>query len=255
MTAPRATALIAFLAAVAVVSPLALMLVARPAAAADAPPPTVVELFTSQGCSSCPPADEFLGELAQRPDLLALSIHVDYWDYIGWKDPFASPDNTKRQRDYAQALKLRYVYTPQMVIQGISHATGSDRSSVLRRIAEAEALPRLPVTVRHAGGRIEVTVAGADKGIDGSDEAAVWLAVFDRQHETAIQRGENGGRTLKHHNVVRNMMQVGTWTGEPLKLTATLADFGGHPDGCAVIVQSVKTGRILGAAKVALSKV
>ena len=109
--------------------------------------------------------------------------------------------------------------------------------------------------VRHAEGRIEVTVAGADKGIDGGDEAAVWLAVFDRQHETAIRRGENGGRTLKYHNVVRNMMQVGTWTGKPLKLTATLADLGGHPDGCAVIVQSVKTGRILGAAKVALPKV
>ena len=251
MTAPRATALVAILATVA----LALMLVARPAAAADAPPQTVVELFTSQGCSSCPPADKFLGELAQRPDLLALSIHVDYWDYIGWKDPFASPENTRRQRNYAEALKLRYVYTPQMVIQGMGHATGSDRSSVLRRIAEAEALPRLPVTVHHAGGRIEVTVAGADKGIDGGDEAAVWLAVFDRQHETAIRRGENGGRTLKYHNVVRNMMQVGTWTGKPLKLTATLADLGGHPDGCAVIVQSVKTGRILGAAKVALPKV
>ncbi len=245
MTKPKATTLAAVVVALALSS----------AQAADAPPPTVVELFTSQGCSSCPPADKFLGELAERPDLLALSIHVDYWDYIGWKDPFASPDNTKRQRDYAQALKLRYVYTPQMVIQGASHATGSDRSSVLRRVTEAQAMPRLPVTVRHADGRIEVTVAGADKEMNGVDEAAIWLVVFDRQHETAIKRGENGGRTLKYYNVVRNMMQVGTWTGEPLKLTATLADLGGHPDGCAVIVQSVKTRRILGAAKVALSKV
>jgi len=226
-----------------------------PAKAADAPPPpTVVELFTSQGCSSCPPADKFLGELAKRPDLLALSIHVDYWDYIGWKDRFASPDNTKRQRDYAQAFKLRYVYTPQIVIQGMSHATGSDRSSVLRRIAEAKELPRLPVTIRHAEGRIEVTVAGAYKGIDGNDEAAVWLAVFDRQHETAIERGENGGRTLKYYNVVRKMVRVGTWSGRPLTLVSTLTDLGGHPDGCAAIVQSVKTGRILGAAQVAIAK-
>jgi len=245
MTKPKATTLAAVVVALALSS----------AQAADAPPPTVVELFTSQGCSSCPPADKFLGELAERPDLLALSIHVDYWDYIGWKDPFASPDNTKRQRDYAQALKLRYVYTPQMVIQGISHATGSDRSSVLRRIAEAQAMPRLPVTIRHADGRIEVTVAGADKEMDGVDEAAVWLAVYDRQHETAVKRGENGGRTLKYHNVVRKMVRVGTWSGRPLKLTAMLADLGGHPDGCAVIVQSLSTGRILGAAKLALSKV
>jgi hypothetical protein len=236
---------------------LALMLVARPAAAEAPPPTTVVELFTSQGCSSCPPADKFLGELAERPDLLALSIHVDYWDYIGWKDPFASPDNTRRQRDYARTMKLRFVYTPQMVIQGASHATGSDRSSVLRRIKEAQAMPRLPVTVRHADGKIAITVAGAgqapEKGTE-KEEAAVWLAAFDRRHETAIRRGENGGRTLAYHNVVRTMQHIGTWNGAPLTLSAALADLGGHPDGCAVIVQSVATGRILGAAKIALPK-
>jgi hypothetical protein len=226
-----------------------------PANATDTLSPTVVELFTSQGCSSCPPADKFLGELAERPELVALSVHVDYWDYIGWKDPFGSPENTKRQRDYAEALKLRYVYTPQMVIQGASHATGSDRSSVLRRIAEAQALPRLPVSVRHADGRIEVTVAGADKGMDGTDEAAVWLAVYDRMHETAIKRGENGGRTLRYYNVVRKMIRVGTWNGRPLSLASALDDVGRRADGCAVIVQSLKTGRILGAAKLALSKV
>jgi len=249
MTTPRAIVLVAAVFAVVALAP---MLVTRPAAAAEAPLPTVVELFTSQGCSSCPPADKFLGELVERPDLLALSIHVDYWDYIGWKDPFASADNTKRQRDYAAALKLRYVYTPQMVIHGASHATGSDRSSVLRRIAEAQVLPRLPVTVRHVGGRIEVNVAGAGNGIDASDEAAVWLAVFDRRHETAIKRGENGGRTLTYHNVVREMVRVGTWRGRPLALASALDDIGRRADGCAVIVQSVKTGRILGAARVAL---
>jgi len=227
-----------------------------PVQVAEAPSPTVVELFTSQGCSSCPPADKFLGELAERPDLLALSIHVDYWDYIGWKDPFASPANTRRQHDYARTLKLRYVYTPQMVIQGMSHATGSDRSSVLGRITEAQALPRLPVTIRHAQGRIEITVAAAGPAAGNGaakQEAAVWLAAFDLRRETAIKRGENGGRTLAYHNVVRNMVRVGTWTGEALSLSSALADLGGRPEGCAVIVQSLATGRILGAAKLALA--
>ncbi len=222
-----------------------------PARAADAPPTTVVELFTSQGCSSCPPADKFLGELAQRPDVVALSLHVDYWDYIGWKDPFASAEYTRRQHDYARELKLRYVYTPQMVIQGASHATGSDRSSVLRQIKESQGLPRLPVAIRQAEDKVAITVGAAGAAI-GKEPATVWLAAFDRRHETAIRRGENGGRTLANYNVVRAMVRVGTWTGQPLALTAALSGLAARPDGCAVIVQSVATGRILGAAKMAL---
>ncbi|MFQ5763847.1 MAG: DUF1223 domain-containing protein [Rhodospirillales bacterium] len=229
---------------------LALVLaLASHTATAGEGPPVVVELFTSQGCSSCPPADRFLGELAKRDDVLALSVHVDYWDYIGWKDPFASPANTKRQHRYARKMGLRYVYTPQMIIQGADHATGSDRPTVLAKIAEARKLDRLPVTIVRAEDGVRVTVPGAHT----TDKAAVWLAVFDREHETAIQRGENGGRTLKYHNVVHNIVRIGTWSGQPLDIPTGIAAMAGEGrDGCAVIVQSLSTGHILGAARVDL---
>ena len=220
-----------------------------PVFAAEDKPLTVVELFTSQGCSSCPPADAFLGELAKRDDLLALSVHVDYWDYIGWKDVFASPKNTMRQRRYAQKLGLRYVYTPQMVIQGAFDSTGSDRAKVLRKIAEAKKLDRLAVKIRHAGDGLRITVPAGDP----RDQAAVWLAVFDRRHEIEIKRGENSGRILRYHNVVRGMTQIGTWTGRPLDIVTKAADMPAQGrDSCAVIVQSLKTGRILGAARLDL---
>ena len=213
-------------------------------------PLTVVELFTSQGCSSCPPADAFLGELAKRDDLLALSVHVDYWDYIGWKDPFASPLNTQRQRDYARKLRLRYVYTPQMVIQGAFQATGSDRAKVLASIEKAAKAKRVPVTIERKQGKIHVAIPGAPT----TDEAAVWLVLFDGQHETAIRRGENGGRTLSYYNVVRKMIRIGTWSGREMKIpTGITGEMAAGRDGCGVIVQSLKTGRILGAAKIDLN--
>ncbi|MBT3306373.1 MAG: DUF1223 domain-containing protein, partial [Alphaproteobacteria bacterium] len=114
----------------------------------QAAPLTLVELFTSQGCSSCPPADAFLGELSKRSDVLALSVHVDYWDYIGWKDPFASPKNTERQRRYSKFLGMRYIYTPQLVIQGADHEVGSDRTKILAKIAKAAKLDQVAVGIR-----------------------------------------------------------------------------------------------------------
>jgi len=227
------------------------------AAAAEKPqgtpqgtPLTVVELYTSQGCSSCPPADAFLGELAKRDDLLALSIHVDYWDYIGWKDRFASPENTKRQRAYASKLGMRYVYTPQMIVQGAAHSTGSDRGKILALIDKERNSKRVAVKISRAGDGIRVTIAGA--GI--KEEAIVWLAVFDNRHDTVIRRGENGGRTLSYYNVVRGMKRIGTWNGRPLDIPTGNADMSTDGrDGCAVILQSVTTGRILGAAKLALT--
>jgi len=212
-------------------------------------PLTVVELFTSQGCSSCPPADAFLGDLVKRDDLLALSIHVDYWDYIGWKDPFASPENTKRQRRYAQSLGMRYVYTPQMVVQGASHVTGSERAKVQALIEKAATMPRVPITISRDKNNINIKVAGGAPG----EKATVWLAVFDKKHDTPVKRGENGGRTLSHYNVVRGMSRIGTWTGRAITIPTDVADMKSRGrDGCAVILQSLSTGRILGAAKIAL---
>lgn len=216
------------------------------AGAAETKPLTVVELFTSQGCSSCPPADRYLGELAKRPDVLALSEHVDYWDYIGWKDVFASPDITARQRVYARKMGLRYVYTPQMVVQGRSHATGSDRDTIERLIREAAAAPRQPVEIETGGGGVTVVVPEGET----RERATVWLAVFDRAHDVEIRRGENAGRTITYHNVVREMRRLGEWSGEAVRLSVDAAEMttGGY-DGCAVLLQGADSGRILGAAR------
>ncbi|NQU60135.1 MAG: DUF1223 domain-containing protein [Rhodospirillales bacterium] len=220
-----------------------------PADAAESKPLTVVELFTSQGCSSCPPADAYLGELLKRDDVLGLSEHVDYWDYIGWKDVFASPKNTERQRRYARTLGMRYVYTPQMVIQGASHVTGSERSKVSALIDKARKMPRVPVTISRQAGKVNIKISASHI----SENAAVWLAVFDNRHDIPIKRGENGGRTLSYYNVVRSMSQIGTWTGREVTIPTDVADMAARGrDGCAVILQSLKTGRILGAAKIEL---
>ena len=203
---------------------------------------TLVELHTSQGCSSCPLADAFLGELAKRDDVMALSVHVDYWDYIGWKDCFANPENTKRQRRYAQYLGLRYVYTPQMVIDGADHVTGSDRTKTLKNIKAAAKTKGLAVRVRRDGDGFRISVPAGAK-----EEAAVWMALFDNRHDTEIKCGENSGRTLGYCNVVREMIRIGTWSGQTLTITTKGADMPADGrDGCAVIVQSIKTGRILG---------
>ncbi len=236
---------------------LAWALAAAPFSLAAAERPlTVVELFTSQGCSSCPPADAFLGELAGRDDVLALSFHVDYWDYIGWKDPFASADHTRGQRDYSRKLGLRYVYTPQMVIQGAAHATGSDRSAVLDRIEKNRALARIPVELRQGGdGGVRLFIADAPAKGAAAEEAAVWLVVFDREHLTPVRRGENRGRKLRNYNVVRQLSRIATWRGRALDMAVTVPDMvPGGGRACAVLVQSKATGRILGAAALGLDQ-
>jgi hypothetical protein len=207
------------------------------------PSPVVVELFTSQGCSSCPPADALLGELAQRSDVVALSFHVDYWDYIGWKDPFASPATTARQRQYAGALGLRMVYTPQMVVDGRVDVVGSHRREVEAAIETSAAGSKLAVRIQDdgQGGHRAVIPAG-----DGA-EATIWLAILDSQQETKVGRGENGGRTLREFNIVREWRQIGTWNGSAVTLPLD-AVAGDDRDACAIIVQSGSVGRVLGAA-------
>jgi hypothetical protein len=215
--------------------------------ATEAQPLVVVELFTSQGCSSCPPADTYLGVLADRPDVLALSWHVDYWNYIGWTDPFASKSATQRQRDYSRHLNMRYVYTPQMVINGVAEGVGSERETIspLLEAAVEDKTPRQPVTVtRDRGGKLAVHV---DAGSTG-DTATIWLIGFDREHTTQVLRGENEGQTLKEYRIVRSAEAIGTWDGQALDL-AVAADTVGGDGGVAVLLQlGAGTGRILGAA-------
>lgn len=224
---------------------------------AGEPTLTVVELFTSQGCSSCPPADALVGELAERDDILALSHHVDYWDYLGWRDTLAQPVNSERQRAYAKDFGLRYVYTPQVVVQGAYQAAGSRRQDVLDRIAQARPEAPLAVDITRAAAADAddqmVVSIGADIG-SGAEDAAVWLALFDHEHVTPIGGGENRGRTSRTFNVVRSFTRIGSWDGEAMSISlpAPAAMESGKAGGCAVIVQAGGNGRILGAARLML---
>jgi hypothetical protein len=227
---------------------LPLLLAPWPQAGATEPQPlVVVELFTSQGCSSCPPADAYLGELAQRPDVLALSLHVDYWNYIGWKDPFAEKFATKRQRAYANNLNLRYVFTPQMVVNGTTEGVGSDRATIFQLIkaAEQDKRPRPHIVLaRGADGTIAIHI---DAGT-AAKPATVELVGFDREHTTAVLRGENDGRTLKDYQVTRSWSQIGTWRGDALDLTVPADKVTGNGGVAVLLQQDGGHGRIVGAA-------
>jgi hypothetical protein len=213
---------------------------------AQGPAPVVVELFTSEGCSSCPPADAFLGELAQRPEIVALAFHVDYWDYIGWKDPYAHAAFTQRQHEYATALGLHMVYTPQMVVDGRADAVGSERGDVEAATGKAAAASKLAIAIAKDAGGYRVAIPAAAPPASGP--ATVWLAVFDSEQETPVKRGENGGRTLKEFNIVREWRRIGTWNGEAVTLPLDVAMGGAEHKGCAIIVQSGPVGPVLGAA-------
>jgi hypothetical protein len=238
------------------IAAVVLSLFAAPPAARDAAAEpagesqVVVELFTSQGCSSCPPADELLTELAGQPGIVALSLHVDYWDYIGWKDPYASQQYTARQQRYAEALNLRYVYTPQIVVDGRTNVVGSHRAEVHSAIAAAAKRDR-PIDISFVmadGGKVIIPEGPApDEG------ATVWLAVYDREHLTEVRRGENAGRRLRYANVVRSFERLGTWTGARLEIPLGLSDARAHGRaGCAVIVQQGRAGPVLAAAAMSL---
>jgi hypothetical protein len=211
----------------------------------------VVELFTSQGCSSCPPADALLGELAAREDLIALSFHVDYWNYLGWKDPFSSADATERQRDYREMLGQRYVYTPQMVVGGTHQAVGSSRDKVEDAIGSARELSRVAVEVaRPDRDTAVVTIAG---GAAPAKAAIVWLFAYDDRHSTDIRRGENEGVKLTNTHVVRAIRKIGKWDGGQTTIKLPISMMGiEKQDGCAVVVQSAETGRVFGAESFAL---
>ena len=211
----------------------------------------VLELFTSQGCSSCPSADAYLGELAKtRDDVIALSFHVDYWDYIGWEDRFATAETTARQRAYARALGISYVYTPQIVVDGVRHVTGSNRDAVADEIRRAKAAKtRVPVALESSGsGRLTVEIA--DAAFDSA--ATIWLVSFDRGYKTKVEAGENRGRTLANYHVVRDYRPIGVWAGEAITLELGPEEMWTAPQGkghgCAVLVQTDHgTGRIVGA--------
>ena len=191
-----------------------------PGMAQAAERPVVVELFTSQGCSSCPPANAFLNELSKQPsDVLALAFHVTYWDYLGWKDPFSLPVATDRQAQYGRRFGDGS-YTPEIVVDGASGLVGSYRDEVSGAIAKARVqnLTAADVSLVTKDGKASIDI-GAGKGV-----ARVMLVGFDREHVTAIGRGENRGRTMAEANIVRSFRPVGQWNGAPVHIDEQLPD-------------------------------
>lgn len=222
-----------------------------PPAASAAASVTVIELFTSQGCSSCPTADALLKTFSKRPDVVALTFPVDYWDYLGWKDTLASPKFSARQRAYAKARGDGRVYTPQVVVNGLKHALGSSAEDIDKAIAitTPKVEPsRVGVRVRSAKEHIVINLEAAREQARAS-EATIWLALIQRQIEVKIKRGENHGKIGIYHNVVREWMPVGVWNG-----TAATIKIAHHAvkqsgaDGCAIILQHGDAGAIVGAA-------
>ncbi len=216
--------------------------------------PVVVELFTSQGCSSCPPADAFLGELARRDNVVALAFHVDYWDYIGWKDPFGDPLFTQRQRAYAARLRQRSIYTPQMVIDGATHEVGSRRDRVeatIRQRLDAGPAERVSIPIefgRRSDGPVTIVVPKAA----ANGPADLLLAAVDAEHVTEIKRGENSGRVLSDYNVVRSIAQIGQWRGEELAVTVGPDSWHRGADALTVLLQAEGHGPIWGATRIPL---
>jgi len=212
----------------------------------------VIELFTSQGCSSCPPADALLAELGKRPDLVTLSYSVDYWNYLGWRDTLSSAANSERQREYARMRGDGRVYTPQVVVDGIIHAIGSDERAIREAVAAAQIrLKEVGVPVRmHAEG--DTLVIGIGAAPDKSDKrsATIWLAIAKEDATVSISRGENRGRSLSYHHPVRELTPVGMWQGDAMTLRLPLKDLKTMGGDCLVaLLQVENAGAILGAAE------
>jgi hypothetical protein len=223
----------------AAIALLCLMVGVAPATAGERP--TLIELFTSEGCSSCPPADVLLARLARRPDVLALSLHVDYWDRLGWKDPFSSAMATRRQERYARLFGLEAVYTPQIVIDGHWQAIGSDQKAVDRALADAEETSvAVPVSVALDRGSARITLGAGG----AATPAAVLLVAFDRRHVDRVGGGENDGRVLTHIDVVRGVAAVGRFAGAPSVITTPVPWLA---DRLAVVLQA-DDGHIIGVA-------
>ncbi len=233
----------------------AIVAIIRPA---HAEPRAVVELFTSQGCSSCPPADQIIGELAKDPSVIALSLPIDYWDYLGWKDTLADSRFSERQKAYSHMRGEREVYTPQVVVNGSAHVIGSDRAGIESAIDDtkkADGVMSVPVSMTLAGKQINISVAAPSKG-PATGHGEVWICSISKAVPITIGRGENRGREITYHNVVRNLLKVGDWNGTSGSWTVPLENISREGvDAAVVYVQDGnrdKPGPMLGAAYTSL---
>jgi len=227
-------------------------------AIADQPAPAksadevVLELFTSQGCSSCPPADALLARFAKKPGFVTLSYSVDYWNYLGWHDTLSSPANSERQRDYASARGDGRVYTPQMVVDGITHVNGSNEAAIemaLRNANKRLRNIRVPVNMHAEGDTLVIGIGAAPEKSD-QHAATVWLAIAKKEDTVAVTRGENRGRTLSYHHPVKELTPVGMWEGQAMTVRLPLKDLKAVGGDCLVaLLQVENAGPILGAAE------
>jgi len=220
--------------------------IASVAGTAQAENSVVVELYTSQGCSSCPPADKVLKALNRQENVIALSLNVDYWDYLGWKDDLALPGNTKRQRAYAKMMRSRHVYTPQLMVDGMMDVIGSRRPQVDAAVeAYSQLKDEAAVSAEIAGDEVKVSVA---PNSTSKRDSIIWLVGYDTSVVKEIGGGENHGRSIEYSNVVREWRELGRWDGSAPR------DFQGSKPkgkgGFAVIVQEGRVGPILGATQV-----
>lgn len=206
--------------------------------------PVVVELFTSQGCSSCPPADELMHALAERDDVIALALHVDYWDYIGWKDEFADPRNADRQRAYATTAGRRSIYTPEMIVNGLTDIVGAKPMEISRAIAMHKENPQLvSLSLSRTGNQVQIDAAALKRG---TGSMVVQMLRYAPEREARITRGENAGRTITYANVTQDWKVLGEWDGRaPLSLAAQAPG----DDPVVILIQSMGMGPILAAGR------
>ena len=211
------------------------------------PRPAVIELFTSEGCNSCPPAEAYVGELAGRSDVLALSFHVDYWDDLGWRDRFGLSQSVERQRTYARSLRLSGVYTPQVVIDGRADYVGSNRGAIDRALKSSRDGVPVSLSVVDGEARVRLDPPGGSQPAKGQP-ADVVLVAYLRKAVSPIGRGENAGRTLEEFNIVRAVQPLGHWDGSTQEFHTKLASLPQDTTDVAVLVQSPGQGGIVAAA-------
>jgi hypothetical protein len=232
---------------------LAVVALAGPSTAGDLQKPRgVVELFTSQGCNSCPPADAVFAELAQKDDLVALAYHVNYWDYLGWQDTLGSVESTQRQYDYMKSFGTRSVYTPQAIVNGRAHFNGARHSEVTGALADMVSSGnglKVGVSVTRSGDSIIIETDSAKEPVG---EAHVVLVYYDQKQPVEITRGENTGKTVTYWNAVKNIQTAGIWHGKSARFEMPVSDMAKKGSNCAVLLQSAgkdgAPGPILGAA-------
>ncbi|MCK5426013.1 MAG: DUF1223 domain-containing protein [Emcibacter sp.] len=211
-----------------------------------------MELFTSQGCNLCPPADDILTEFSKQENILALSYSVDYWNYLGWEDTLARPECTLRQKKYNITLGKNGIYTPQMIIQGDHDVIGSRQDLIDKMVEDVRQTTRdyqptgLDITFDLTGGMIDLRISGNEN----ETSATIWIVGYDFEKTVNIKRGELSGQVRKYHNVVQAIKRIGRWTGEDVKLTLSRKDIGDvNYDAYALLLQAHETGPIIAAAK------